>query len=1162
MRKPQMPSLRIAMNHASYLLQITFLSLAILFGTVNLGYAQNITATMTGTVTDASGSVVPGAQVSLSNELSGDVRKTVTNSAGYFTFAAVPAGSFSLNVEATGFQRFVRKGIVVNSSERVVADAALQIGSATQTVEVNASAESVNTVDSGDKTNVLDTAALQNIATVGRSAAELIKLMPGFAQTGNGVTNYPGYDGSAMGINGNGNAGRQSAVGYFAASGTPTSSMEVVSDGAHVTDPGCNCATPVNPNPEMIQEARVLQNAFSADNAKGPVVVSTITKAGGSTFHGEIYASLRNPDLNANDWLNNRAGLSRAQNKYFFPGANIGGPVLLPHTGFNRNRNKLFFFIGFEYFSQHLTSAPVNATVPTARMLQGDFSLASIAEINPSLTTPGAPTTAGNPQPVNTTLYPGGRIDPNLFDKGGLALTKLFPAPNANPLTNTGFNYVLQVTFPQNGWQQVERIDYSVSDNTKLFVRYYHQQEVQNFPIQLWGQGSNQVPYPSPVVGRNHSESIAGDLTHVFSPSLTNEFVMAYTYIGFPNTFENPQAVTKGTAGYPYVGFYNSGNTQIPNVNTGISLISNNGGFQAGGGTLFANKPLASMSDNIVKVWQTHTFKAGYYLEWYANFQPGGGAANGTITESPTNPTGTGNVYADLLTGRVSNYSQNNFNNVGRNSSWENEFFVQDSWKVTRRLQLEIGMRFQHDPEANDRYNLGHAVWVPSAWTNSTTAILPGIQWYATNHNIPNSGYPTRPIFFVPRFGEAFDVFGNGKTVIRGGIGMYRYRGSTGGGGVAEATPTGSFTSTLSTFTTQGSTLAAIDGGKYPVPSFSSYQLAYSGLADQNSSQLSMTWTYNFTISQKLPKNIFFEAAYVGTMARHLTESVLHNVNAVPYGAMLATPTASQYPFRPYPNYSDLVVTEFDSYSNYNALQLNANHRGTHYFWTANYTYSKVLGLASTIIDPFTAGNNYGPLNFDRRNIFNAAYSYSFGKLAANRWAGLLANDWNISGVVQMQTGAMLQFNSTGNNFNLLATLPNKQTSINITGTPNVQAMPVLTCDPTKGLGTNQYLNSKCFALPTPGNNGPIMEPEAFGPGFFNTDLSVFKTFRISESKSVQFRAEGFNFLNHPNATFTAGDPNLNLVFNAAGLQTNSLFGIVNSKIGHRIGQVALKFYF
>jgi hypothetical protein len=662
------------------------------------------------------------------------------------------------------------------------------------------------------------------------------------------------------------------------------------------------------------------------------------------------------------------------------------------------------------------------------------------------------------------------------------------------------------------------------------------------------------------VLGRNHSESLAGNLTHVFSPSLTNEFVMFYTYIGFPNTFENPQAVTKQAFGYNFQGFYNNGNTQIPNVNVGVASISNNGGFQAGGGTLFANKPLYGLADNMTKVWRTHTFKFGYYVEYYANLQPAGGAANGAITEAPNNPGGTGNTYADLMTGRLSNFSQVNFNNVGRNGSWENEAYVQDSWKVNRRLQLELGMRFQHDPESDDRYQRGHAVWVPSAWTNSTTAILPGIHWYAIDKSIANSGYPTRPIFFVPRFGESFDVFGNGKTIVRGGIGLYRYRSSTGNTGGAP--PTGSYTASLNTYTNNGSTFSEIASGKFQVPNFSSYRLAYTSLADQNSDQLAMTWTYNFTISQRLPKNILAEASYVGTLGRHLPESTLHNVNLVPFGAMLANPAGDQYAFRPYNNYADVSVNVYDGYSNYNALQLQANHRGTHYFWAANYTYSKVLGLTSTILDPFNAANDYGALNFDRRNIFNASYSYTFGKATSKRALGLVANDWTISGVVQVQTGAMLQFNSTNNNFNLGATLPNKTTNITYTGTPNQNAMPVLTCDPTKNLGTNQYLNASCFALPKPGQAGTIVEPEAFGPGFFNTDMSLFKTFKWGEHRSFQFRVEGFNFLNHPNKTFTSGDPNLNLVFNSALQQTNTLFGIVNSKVGHRTGQLALKFFF
>jgi hypothetical protein len=364
---------------------------------------QTSTATLTGTVTDASGSLVPGANITLTNEASGDVRKSQTNNAGFYTIAAVPVGTYSVTIEATGFQKQVNKGIVLQSGDKVNLDSALQVGSTSETVEVTATAESL-TVDSGEKTAVLTQQALQSIATVGSSAAEFLKIMPGMAQTANGVSNAPAYSGETMGINGSGNAGRQSALGTFSANGTPTASMEITSDGAHVSDPGCNCATPVNPNGEMVQEVRVMTSAFTAENSKGPVVLGTITKAGGSQFHGGAYLNVRDYRINANDWLNNRNGLPVPANKYYFPGANVGGPVLIPGTGFNKNRDKLFFFSGFEYFYQSLTSGQVLASVPTARMRAGDYSAAAIAELGPAGKVPG------NPGAVNNAQFPGGII--------------------------------------------------------------------------------------------------------------------------------------------------------------------------------------------------------------------------------------------------------------------------------------------------------------------------------------------------------------------------------------------------------------------------------------------------------------------------------------------------------------------------------------------------------------------------------------------------------------------------------------------------------------------------------------------------------------------------------------------------------------------------------
>ena len=262
------PSLR---RESTYALRA--LALTLVISAVALG--QTTTATLTGTVLDASGSVIPGANITLTNDQSGDVRRTTTNGEGYYSISPIPPGNYTLTVEARGFEKGISRGIVLNSADNRAITTTLKLGSTSDVVEVTAAAELVRET-TGERADVLNTEALQSIAQVGRSAAEYLKIMPGMAQTGNGVTNSPGYTGETIGINGNGSAGRQSALGYYAAYGTPTASMEIMSDGAHVSDPGCNCATPVNPNGDMIQEVRLMTSAFSAENSKGPVVISRL----------------------------------------------------------------------------------------------------------------------------------------------------------------------------------------------------------------------------------------------------------------------------------------------------------------------------------------------------------------------------------------------------------------------------------------------------------------------------------------------------------------------------------------------------------------------------------------------------------------------------------------------------------------------------------------------------------------------------------------------------------------------------------------------------------------------------------------------------------------------------------------------------------------------
>jgi len=311
--------------------------------------AQSIYATLTGVVSDATEAVVPNAKVTATNMASGDVRRTSTNGDGYFTFASLPVGAYKLSVDAAGFTPYELTDLQFTGSEKRNVNITLKVGMTTEKVEVSGGVDLVAPVDSGEKSSVLTTKQLQDFSVVGLSATKLIKILPGFAISGTGTENRSNFSGEVIGINGNGDGGSQSAFNNaYNVNGLPTNSLDITADGAHVSDPGCNCATPVNPNTDMIQEFKVLTSNFSAENAKGPAVVNSIMKAGGSAFHGEGYLYARHFGMNSNDWLNNHFSTAKPENKYFFPGGNIGGPVMFPGSKFNRHRDKLFFFSGFE----------------------------------------------------------------------------------------------------------------------------------------------------------------------------------------------------------------------------------------------------------------------------------------------------------------------------------------------------------------------------------------------------------------------------------------------------------------------------------------------------------------------------------------------------------------------------------------------------------------------------------------------------------------------------------------------------------------------------------------------------------------------------------------------------------------------------------------------
>jgi Carboxypeptidase regulatory-like domain len=1136
--------------------------------------AQGIYATLTGLVTDPSQAVVVNGKVTLKDMQSGSQRDTITNSDGYFTFASVAVGTYELTIEATGFAAFKADGITLSGGDKRNVNAQLTVGATVQAVEVTGAVDSIAPVDSAEKSSLVTTKELQNFVSVGSNAAEFIKIMPGFGVQ-NGTSNKANYSGETIGINANGDAGSQSPLNNaYSYNGLPSNSLDITADGAHVSDPGCNCDTPVNPNSDMITELQVKMSNFSAENQKGPAVITSVAKSGGKEFHGSGFFYARNYVLNANDALFNASGQSRPENKYYYPGGTIGGPVLIPGTHFNKDRNKLFFFSGFEYFYQVLDTGLLRATVPTAGELQGNFSPAEVAKEG-NITANGGP--PGQMNAAALAQFPGGIIPTGLIDPNMQALMKLYPSPNADPNATGGFNYVQAETFNQNNIQWMSRVDYSISDNTKLFVRYNLQRETQQFPVGLWWRQNNQVPYPTPVQGKNSSDSVTASLTHVFNSTMTNEFVFGYTYIGFPNVFEDPSKVNRKTVGFNYGGLFSNGVAQIPSFggtgwqNQEAALIFNPGGFEDGGNSsgLYADKWMPSFSDTLTKVAGRHTLKAGFFYEWIRNAQPANNDTNGDLQVWNGNSNTFGNEYADLLYGNLNSYTETSFNRINDISYNTYEGFVQDSWKVSPRLTLELGIRFTHFQPWIDRLGYGYSIFDYADYNSSCQPTqYCGFLWHKRDSSVPIGGFPTRAMFYQPRIGGAYDLR-QGKTVLRGGWGRYYYH-------------SGQFTSGLDVAAgVQTYSLANnVNGQPLVLRNFGSIPLAAQALSpaavDSQDNNQPYTDSYNVTLSQRTPWSGMLEAAYVGNRSRELPISTGagSDINLVPVGALLASKNGGVDPnsltannFRPLLGFSDVNLATNKAWANYNALQVTWIRTRGRYTINANYTFSKAMGILNPALDSFNLNNDYGVQSTNRTHIFNLAYSVELGSpLKGNKAAGGLVNGWQLSGILQWESGPDLT-GIQGENFGLNlngALVPGTNyiiSNASLLGTPNIQLNPVLTCNPASNLKANQYINSSCFAMPTAiGENPGAVLPPIYGPAFFNADMGLFKNFTIKESKKLQFRLNAYNFLNHPLWSFNGS--NLNLGFTPAGAVSTPLFGIVTTKQGHRVVQAAVKFYF
>jgi hypothetical protein len=1212
----------------------------------SLCFGQQLTGTLTGTTFDASGAVVPNAQITMRNDASGDIRTTVSNGSGYFSITAVQPGTYTVTVAATGFKTWKGAGITfAQGDNRNLANISLQVGDTGTSIEVNAGAISVP-VDTAEVSTTLEQGLIQNVPIQGRDAGELLKLMPGMALTSS-LSNGSSFNDAVVGTN-------NGPVGAYSSNGTqPNGAMAFMLDGANLVDPG-NAGTQIaNINQDMVSEVKVLMSSYSAEYAKGPTIFQAFSKSGGKQFHGEGYFYARTSTFNSIDAFTDSqiaagtqtAALGAPYQSFYYMGGNVGGPIRLPFTSFNKDHNKLFFWAGYEYMKQNPAGAIINYNVPTPAQLSGDFSetgvpAGAISQWNYAYANMCCSLPAG----ATGTSIPAADFDPN-----AVAYSKFYPKPNITPAAGNGWNnfsFVSQV--PQNRWEATGKVDYAISDNSKLSVSYTRQIENDQHPIGVWWTPPWTLPYPSEVQAATTSQEIMSNFTHVFSPTTTNEFVFTYARYINPSTLSNPSAVDRQSVGFNVTGLFGHTASQVPNmlgpwggVFPNVEEFSFDGDYN-GGGTFGATKSDPALYDNFTKVLGSHTVKAGFYWDTSGNVQSFGGLEGNEDIGGYNLGWGsnsTGNVVADFLLGRAANYIQSSSFPTQSLKFHQWSVYGQDSFKANRQLTLNYGLRADHIGQMYGPPN-GLQVFDPSTYVNGPELIAPGITngaaaapandgltWSAINKNIPNSGLVSPLFYYEPRVGMAYDVFGTGKTVLRAGFAVFRYQFAVNDVGGPAAGPAGAFTYTTPSVT---SGYASISSFTPP----SSVQQNGSSISAFNpgDNQVPRTMDWNVTVSQALPWRSIFEASYVANKSDHEfmngQNGKLEDINNVLPGAFWLpdnfvspsgqqanglihspnplscnnkdsngnptpqndavlcggqfSPTANLYAagfnandYRPMNTYQDVYAITHDSYQNYNSLQVSWQKQSGPVTFLTNYTFSKNLGIRDgetsngagngTVVDPFSIKNNYGTLAYDHTHILNFAYVWNTPNLIhGNKFTGGAVNGWQISGYTTFQSGEPLQPNLNGN---LNATyagglttplvgapdlpdntilLPNglHSNSVNSStwfGTSSVNGiMPTLICDPRKH-SSGTYFNPNCFGMPAYGQQGALVWPDIRGPAYFDSDLGLYKSFKITESQSVQFRVSATNFLNHPLPTFNlAGNNDERLDFTARSTMTEN----------------------
>jgi hypothetical protein len=1087
------------------------LSLVAVLCLAGASFGQMNTADIAGTVTDPTGGIVRGATVTALQVATQQKHTTVTGDAGQYSLPQLPLGEYKIIVDASGFKQAVQENVTLHVEDHIRQDFALQLGDASQSVTVEATTGALQ-VESAEIKNVIQNEQVVDLPLKGRQFLELAILSPG-------VVNPPG------GTRGDSLQQTGKLINIL---GNRTGHNLFLVDGVSVTDEYFNNVA-LSPSPDGTREFNILLTDYSAEfGGKSGGMINVITKSGTNNFHGTAYEFLRNDVFDAQNYFAPPNVPAPFRENQF--GAAVGGPII---------KNKTFFFANYD---GQRVRAPVTQlfSVPTAAERAGNLAGLTTTQLKD-------PITKANILNNNLNNDPNFNAN-NSGTKAALALLNILPLPtlpgNANNLRAVGKQSI--------GTNQYNaRLDQQISNSDSAFVR------VSVFDANEFDPFGSSVLNETllPGFGRNlktHTVNLSAGETHIFSPTLVNEFRFGWLRVSGgqkdPNA-GNPFATTFGLAGTTA----NPADMGYPQANlSGVfTTIGTATGFNSRIDRNF------EFFDNVSLHHGTHNFSFGGYF-FHLAFNPAfPNNARGTYTY---NGSYSGNAYSDFLFGFPSQ-GQVGIGEGAENAhtNWGHVYF-QDGWQLTPRLILNWGLRYEYNSnlyaDSNQTSDIdlstGAARFVVAGNPASLPATATTLAAFAAAQvpSIPvvsassigwnNSLVHTQPWRFSPRIGLAWQVPGMDGLVARAGFGLFTNQAAYSVlNALAQNIPfflnktvnnaTGTPTLTMNNILT-----ANPNGAIAPNGVNHNFQIEYNEV-------------WNATLEKALPGNTTVSAQYVGSRTVHADSSTAVNLPTPGAGAVQGR--------RPFPNLNSYVTLRWDGWASFNGLTLRATHRFGHgVSFDASYTLSHSIDDAS---DAGVTNAEYNlPQNiyahdlavekadssFDHRNRFvsNVVYDLPFAR-GSSGWMRAVAGGWRAGGILIAQSGAPFSVNLSA---------ANDVANIGTVGGNNLER-PNVTGDPNAGPKTaTQWFNTAAFSLPAAFTFGNAPRNVVIGPRFVNLDVSLQKEWALRESKNLQFRVDAFNFLNHPN-------------FNLPGrIFGASNFGVISSALDPREMQFALKFEF